>query len=248
MPKYADPDDIAFISARYRLAPEHPFPCGPQDCFNVTEYLFKTLVGKYDGPLKFLGGESAGAHLSILTAFRLLDNLPEHRLNGLLHFRCYDLLFTRSAPNLSRRLPLDTELIMRFINNFLSSPFFLPQINDWPYLSALALEPRQQGDIRTHPDISPLYRDLKEYKGRLPPMLSTAGTEDPLVDDSVFIGCRMHDAGGQAVVRVCSEASHGFIVLLGDATGKNEAIEGCEWFLKTHFNPVVAFRVEARNA
>jgi acetyl esterase/lipase len=54
---YADLSGCAVISAGYRLAPEHPFPAGPEDCFDVAEYLVKNAEKDYGGPVKFMGGE-----------------------------------------------------------------------------------------------------------------------------------------------------------------------------------------------
>ncbi len=57
---YADVSGCAVISAGYRLAPEYPFPAGPEDCFDVAEYLVKNAEKEYGGPVKFMGGEVRG--------------------------------------------------------------------------------------------------------------------------------------------------------------------------------------------
>jgi acetyl esterase/lipase len=54
---YADAGDLAVVSVGYRLAPEHPFPCGPNDCIDVGEYLVMNSEKVYGSPLKFIGGE-----------------------------------------------------------------------------------------------------------------------------------------------------------------------------------------------
>lgn len=54
---YADTGDMAVISVDYRLAPENPFPKGPEDCFDVGEYLVKNSQPEYGGPLRFISGE-----------------------------------------------------------------------------------------------------------------------------------------------------------------------------------------------
>lgn len=55
--KYADAADLAVLSVDYRLAPENPFPKGPQDCIDAAEFLVSNSVENYGGPLGFLGGE-----------------------------------------------------------------------------------------------------------------------------------------------------------------------------------------------
>ena len=55
--KYANATDTAVISVGYRLAPEHPFPKGPEDCFDAADYLIRNSVEDYGGPLRFIGGE-----------------------------------------------------------------------------------------------------------------------------------------------------------------------------------------------
>ena len=57
MLKYANAADVAVISVAYRLAPEHPFPQGPEDCFDAVDYLVNNSVNQYGGPLRFIGGE-----------------------------------------------------------------------------------------------------------------------------------------------------------------------------------------------
>jgi len=54
---YADAGDLAVLSIGYRLAPEDPFPKGPEDCIDVGEYLVKNSEKEYGGPLRFIGGE-----------------------------------------------------------------------------------------------------------------------------------------------------------------------------------------------
>lgn len=51
--------DYNVIAPEYRLAPEHPFPAAPQDCFAV----YQTLLKKYAPNRIVLLGESAGGNL-----------------------------------------------------------------------------------------------------------------------------------------------------------------------------------------
>ena len=60
--------------------------------------------------------------------------------------------------------------------------------------------------MRRHPDVSPLYADLDG----LPPALFTIGTNDPLLDDSLFMYARWLAAGNVAEVAVYPGGTHGF--------------------------------------
>lgn len=57
------------LSISYRLAPEHPYPAGLEDCFAVYQELLKEHP---DTPI-FLIGESGGAYLSIAVAMMARD-------------------------------------------------------------------------------------------------------------------------------------------------------------------------------
>ena len=54
----------------YRLAPEHPYPAGVEDCFLA----YKMILEKNPNKPIFLIGESGGAYLCITTALKARDN------------------------------------------------------------------------------------------------------------------------------------------------------------------------------
>jgi acetyl esterase len=62
------------VSAEYRLAPEHPFPAGLDDCEAVTRWAGANLPRFGVGPGALaVAGESAGANLATAVALRLRD-------------------------------------------------------------------------------------------------------------------------------------------------------------------------------
>lgn len=65
----ADNADMVVISVGYRLAPEHPFPQGPEDCYDVAEYLVQNGKSKYGGDLAFMGGEVGTSLISSYGTF-----------------------------------------------------------------------------------------------------------------------------------------------------------------------------------
>ncbi len=61
----ADFCDCTVVSVEYRLAPEHPFPAGPEDCLAALEWLFDNTdsIG-LQGDKIAIGGASAGAGMA----------------------------------------------------------------------------------------------------------------------------------------------------------------------------------------
>ncbi|MDQ0392571.1 alpha/beta hydrolase [Labrys monachus] len=176
---------LACISVEYRLAPEHPYPAGPDDCETVALWLAGAAAGRFGTDRLFIGGESAGATLSAVTLLRLRDR------HGLTPFRganlvagCYDLGMTPSA----RRFGLEKlVLTSRDIELFVRA-----------YVPA--------GQSLRSPDVSPLYADL----AGMPPALFSIGTRDALVDDTLFMATRWEVAGGSAALRIWPGGCHVF--------------------------------------
>src|SRR3954468_14705477 len=70
----ADKSGAAVVSVGYRLAPEHPFPEGLDDCEAVTRWALDHAADFGVPPqLVAVAGESAGGNLSAAVALRLRD-------------------------------------------------------------------------------------------------------------------------------------------------------------------------------
>ncbi|KID81489.1 esterase/lipase/thioesterase [Metarhizium guizhouense ARSEF 977] len=196
----ADSCQLVCISAGYRLAPEHPFPAGPEDCMDVAQWLIANGAEKYGASLAFICGESAGANLALVTSLGLLRSpLLEYanfRLKGLLlHYGAFSLLWQPGTRLFQKdsTLVLDEETLDSFRKAYLT-----------------------HSDIETitSPQISPFYADLNGIQ--LPEALITCGTNDCLLEDSVFMSTRWILAGGKAVLKLYPGSSHGFILFSPD--------------------------------
>jgi acetyl esterase/lipase len=184
--RFADRDGMACVSVDYRLAPEHPYPMGPDDCEAAALWIAREAKGLFGTDRMVIGGESAGAHLSVVTLLRLRDRhgiMPFRAAN--LHAGCYDLALSPSVRRWgAEKLVLNTRDIEMFVRHFLV----------------------RGGDVR-HPDISPIHAGL----AGMPPALFTVGSRDPLVDDTLFMAPRWAAAGATAEMEVYPGGCHVFI-------------------------------------
>jgi acetyl esterase/lipase len=175
---------VRVVSVDYRLAPEHPFPAGPDDCVAVAEWVLEHERGRV-----VVGGESAGAYLGALVLLRIRDELDAiGRVAGAnLVFGIYDLGRTPSQRGMSPSSTLDGLL------------------TDTGSMREAYVPGRTPEELRS-PTISPLYADLHD----LPPALFTVGTADYLLDDSLFMAARWQAYGNDAQLAVYPDCVHGF--------------------------------------
>jgi acetyl esterase/lipase len=196
--------DVAVVSVDYRLAPEHPYPAGPDDCEAAALWLLEQGSHELGSAHLVIGGESAGANLALVTLLRLRDRHGLRPFRGAnLVYGAYDLGLTPSARRWgARNLVLSTPIIEWFRSHYLPDPSLC-------------------GD----PDVSPLLADL----GGLPPAHLSVGTLDPLLDDTLFLHARWLAAGNQASLFVAPGGLHGFDAFPGALARAARA--ACEGFV-----------------
>src|SRR5262249_22147179 len=61
----ADRSGFVVVGLSYRLAPQHPFPAGLEDCQDVLTWMSKERPGELDADRLAVGGESAGGNFTI---------------------------------------------------------------------------------------------------------------------------------------------------------------------------------------
>jgi acetyl esterase/lipase len=176
---------MAVVSVEYRLAPEHPYPAGPDDCETAALWLVRNAGREFGTEKLTIGGDSAGGHLTAVTLLRMRDRHGYTGFRGVnFVFGCFDLAMTPSA-----RVFGNTRLVLRTLDIEKFAEAFLPGVTD-----------------RRVPDISPLYGDLHD----MPPALFTIGTADALLDDSLFMHARWVAAGNAAELAIYPGGAHAF--------------------------------------
>ena len=184
---------LTVVSVDYRLAPENPYPAGPDDCEAAAVWLVGdgsvAIVGA-GGP-RAIGGDSAGGQLAACTLLRLRDRhgITDAFDAAVLQYGGFDLSMSPSQRRWGdRNLVLSTPIIAWFADQFL---------------------PGRDPEQRRDPDISPLFADLSG----MPPAIFTVGTADALLDDTLFMEARWRAAGNATELRIWPEAPHGFVSL-----------------------------------
>ena len=173
----------AVLSVDYRLAPEHPFPAGLEDAEDAllwAQAQLQDLIGSA-GRL-VVAGDSAGANLATVAAFRL-----RHRLN--LALQC--LFYPVTDSNFSRPsylahgqgLPLTTADMEWFFAHY------APQT------------------LWKHPDIAPL--QTPDLSGCAPAWIAAA-EYDVLHDEAIEYAERLRDAGIPVTLERVEGLPHGF--------------------------------------
>lgn len=200
--------DVVVISVPYRLAPEHVWPACADDVDAAARWLLAEAPALFGTDRLVIGGESAGAHLALVTLLRLRDADAVAGVAGaVLNYGCFDL---RLSPSMARwgaeALVLSTPVVDWFVDNLTG----------------------RDRSLRGDPALSPVLADL----GGLPPVLVQVGTLDPLLDDSLGLAAGLVRAGVPMDLRLYPGGVHGFdrfhTALAAEANGAAAAfLRGC---------------------
>jgi len=177
---------VTVVSVEYRLAPEHPYPAGLDDCVAAAKWLIANGPAEFGTDRFTIGGESAGANLAAATLLRVRDEDGYTGWAGAnLVYGSYMMSGTPSVRHWDTAgLILDPDSMEWFGNHYLGGVDA-----DW-----------------TDPYISPLYGHLDD----MPPALFTAGTMDPLLDDTLFMASRWLVAGNGTELAIYPGGTHAF--------------------------------------
>lgn len=178
--------DVTVVSVEYRLAPEHPYPAGVEDCAAAARWLIDKGETVFGTDRFTIGGESAGANLAAATLLKTREDIG---YTGWLGANLvYGSYLPHGTPSVrqwtTRGLILDPEILPWFTDHYDGG-------------QEIAMD---------DPYFSPLYADLSD----LSPALFSVGTWDPLVDDTLFMAARWLTAGNQTDLAIYPGGVHAF--------------------------------------
>jgi epsilon-lactone hydrolase len=201
---------IAFASGvrtlliNYRLAPEHPFPEGLDDCIEAYSWM---LTNGFTADKIIIAGDSAGGNLALASLVVLRDAGKPLPAGAVALSPVTDLAFTGASVRTRRKVD--------------------------PLFSGGAPTTIVQDYVTTHdprePYISPLYADLCD----LPPMLIHVGDYEILLDDAVRFGEKAATAGVDVNTVVWPEMFHVFQIFAPILPEANQAIQQIAAFIRS---------------
>ncbi len=193
------------VSVDYRLAPEHPFPAAPEDCYAATTWLSEHAADWGGDPARLaVGGDSAGGNLAAVVALMARNRGGPALRHQLLIYPVTDCGFaTASYRENADGYMLTRPLMEWFWNHYLAdpdagsnelaSPLRAPNLADLPEATVITAE------------FDPLRDEGEAYAQRL----SEAGVKTQLTRyDGVFHGFfgmgAAIDKATQAVDEACA--------------------------------------------
>ena len=173
----------AVLLPDYRLAPEHPFPAGLEDCIRAYEWMVANgPSGPAPSVATFIAGDSAGGNLTLATLLALRDRHKPLPKGGIALSATTDLTLASES--------------LRSVNDPIISVRTMPVFRDH-YLGKK--DPRD-------PLASPVYGDFH----RVPPLLIQVGEHEMLRDDSIRLARKARSDGLQVTLEVWPGMFHVF--------------------------------------
>lgn len=208
------------VSVDYRLAPEHPFPAAPDDCWAATLWAAAHAQEIGGTPsLLAVAGDSAGAVLAAGVALRARDaGGPALCAQLLLYGSCnYPSQETASMRELKDAPILSASDIHFFWRHYLANP-----------------------EVSQHDPLASPAR-AASHAG-LPPAFVQTAEIDPSRDDAERYGQLLVAAGVPVLTRRYTGMVHGFVSWLGLIDGAQAAIDDAGDWLKVRFAAAAAGR------
>ena len=200
------------ISVDYRLAPEHRFPAGVNDCWAATVWAAEHAEDFGGDPARIaVAGDSAGGVLACVMAV-LARDAGAPRLCAQVNF--YGSCNYPSGTTESARM-------------FAKSPILTADDIDY-FWSLYLSDSAQQDDVRASP-----FR-LANHAGVAPAFIATAEV-DPSRDDTEAYAAKLEADGVKVVQHRYAGMVHGFVSWIGILPASGEAVADACAFLKQQF-------------
>lgn len=211
--KLSKNSNAVVISVNYRLAPEHPYPAGLNDVYNVLQWVYRNASSiNGDSSRICVAGDSAGANISAVVSQMARDKGGPHIISQVLIYPSTNIyqLNTKSWSDFGMQYNLKRENANKFIS------LYTPKLEE-----------------RKSEYASPLL--AKNFKN-LPNTLIITAEFDPLRDEGEAYGYKLMKAGVNVISSRYSGVTHGFISMDRITSKADEALTEISTYIKNQFN------------
>jgi acetyl esterase/lipase len=190
------------VSVDYRLAPEHPFPAGLEDCYSVLSWMFKlaSSLGIDKSKIAIMG-ESAGGGMAAQLAILLRDR-NEYSIT--LQVLTYPMLDNRTGITINPGIHT-------------GEPIWTKQNNSFGWNSYLVENVKLQAVLPPHPSSPGRIKDLKG----LAPVFMAVGEKDILAPECAMYAANLMEQGVPVDFHIYRGASHGFDGVFGTSASQS---------------------------
>jgi acetyl esterase len=203
---------IAVVSVEYRLAPEHPFPAAPDDCYAATAWVAAHAAElRVDASRLAVGGDSAGGTLATVVALMARDRGGPKIVFQLLVYPVADLA--------SMETPSHHENAVGYFLTRSSMIWFRDHYTP-------------DASVRTDYRVSPLH--AANLTG-LPPAFVITAEFDPLRDEGEAYADRLRAANVPVVKTRYDGMIHGFFRMSAFFDGARRALQDAGDALRSAF-------------
>lgn len=204
---YAAASGLAVVAPDYSLSPDSRFPAAVEECVGLVHWLARRgAEWGLDTGRMVIGGDSAGANLTVATALRLRDAGGPVPRGLLLNYGVYDSDMTRPSYGAYATGHMLTAAKMQL------------------FWDAYAPTP----EAKANPIAAPLRADLRG----LPPALMHVAEMDVLHDENILMAGRLRAAGVATELTVYRGMLHGFLRALGHVGAAEEAVAAAGTWLR----------------
>lgn len=196
---------IAVLAVDYRLAPEHPFPGGLNDCVDAIEFARGKMAEWKCGSIS-VGGDSSGGNLAIAAAL----SFPKNTFSSLVTFYPVTKAYadnSESWEQFGKGFGLDSELMNAFNDAYTSDPH--------------------------HPLVSPA-EAADSVLAKLPPTLLVAAERDILRSQGFGFADRLTHLEVELKYILIPGSVHLFITVAGQPTAFSRSVKESAEFITGH--------------
>lgn len=194
------------LAADYRLAPEHPFPSGLDDCVNAYQWLMQH-VGVAPSNIVLIG-DSCGGNFVITTILKLRDLRAPLPAAGVTMSGQFDMTLSGESAETraDRDLVISRESLQACAGAYIGTA------------------------DRRAPLASPIFADFAGF----PPLLLQVGSEEVLRDDNVRLAVKARAAGVQVEFEEWPQMMHVWHLFSDKLEAGRQALERIGAFVRQH--------------